>query len=252
MPDAAKPPRPPARRLLRLDDGAAIEYTVQRSRRRKKTVQISVANGAVVVSAPWRAANREIEEVVRGKGGWILERLRAAAQEPPPLGLVTGESLPYLGRELPLVVQEGKVRKASAVLDGGRLLVTLPAGLDAAARREAARAALVAWYRAQAAQVLADSVARWLPALGRREMPRILVREQRTRWGSCSADGTLRFSWRLAMMDPELIDSVAVHELAHLDVMNHSPDFWAVVQRAMPDALLRRQRLNEAGRRLPL
>ena len=83
-------------------------------------------------------------------------------------------------------------------------------------------------------------------------MPRVLIREQKTRWGSCSADGTLRFSWRLAMVDWDLIDSVAVHELAHLEVMNHSPDFWEVVLRVMPDARDRRRRLGEAGRNLPL
>ena len=88
--------------------------------------------------------------------------------------------------------------------------------------------------------------------MGRKEIPRVLVREQRTRWGSCSADGTLRFSWRLAMVEQELIDSVAVHELAHLEVMDHSRAFWDVVLRAMPDAKERRKRLAEAGRHLPL
>ena len=249
----------PAVHKIRLD-GAAIEYTVQRSRRRKKTVQISVSGGAVVVAAPWRTPNREIEEIVRQRSGWILGKLAAAAEEPPPPRLVTGEALPYLGRELPLAVEEGGVRKPSARLDGGRLLVTTPGGLDGEERRDAARAALVAWYRARALEFLTDSVARWLPVMGRprsggregRQMPRVLVREQRTRWGSCSADGTLRFSWRLAMLEPDLIDSVVVHELAHLEVMNHSPAFWQVVLRAMPDAKERRKRLGEAGRRLPL
>ena len=83
-------------------------------------------------------------------------------------------------------------------------------------------------------------------------MPRVLVRDQKTRWGSCSSDGTLRFNWRLAMLDPELVESVVVHELAHLDVMNHSPAFWKVVLRAMPDAKERGKRLREAGRYLPL
>lgn len=251
MLDVANPPRPPARRRLRVD-GGVIEYTVQRSRRRKKTVQISVSNGEVVVSAPLRAPNREIETIVRDKGGWILGRLKAVAEEPPPPRLVTGETLPYLGQQVPLVVTDCDVRKPSATLADGQLLVSTPRGLAGEERQEAVRAALVAWYRAQAAPILADAVARWLPVMGRSEMPPVLVREQRTRWGSCSSNGTLRFSWRLAMLDPELIDSVAVHELAHLEVMNHSPDFWAVVLRAMPDALLRRKRLSIAGRRLPL
>ena len=239
------------RHKIQLDD-ATIEYTVQRSKRRKKTVQISVSGGAVVVSAPMRTPNREIQAIVQKRSGWILDKLAAEAQAPPPLRLVTGDTLPYLGRELPLVVEEADVRKPSARLDGGGLLTTVPGGLPEDERREEVRTALVAWYRAQAAQLLADSVARWLPAMGLAEMPRVLVREQRTRWGSCSADGTLRFSWRLAMVEPELIDSVAVHELAHLEVMNHSPAFWEVVLRAMPDARERRKRLSEAGRRLPL
>ena len=240
-----------ARHQLRLDN-AVIEYTVRRSRRRKKTVQISVEGGAVVVLAPWRMPNREIEAVVRARGGWITGKLEAAAQEPPPLRLVNGDTLPYLGQDMPLAVEEADVRKPSAWLDGGRLLAIVSPGLTEDERREAVRAALAAWYRAQAAELLTDSVTRWLPVMGRREMPRVLVREQRARWGSCSADGVLRFSWRLAMLAPELIDSVAVHELAHLEVMNHSPAFWAVVLRAMPDARQRRKRLTEAGRRLPL
>ena len=235
-----------------LLDGATIEYTVQRSRRRKKTVQISVSGGAVVVSAPWRTPSREIQDIVAGRSGWILDKLAAESQRPPPLRLATGDRLPYLGQELPLAVECADVRKPSARLDGGRLLARIPGGLAEGERRETAREALEAWYRVQAAELLTNSVARWLPVMGRSEMPRVLVREQRTRWGSCSADGTLRFSWRLAMLEPELIDSVAVHELAHLDVMNHSPAFWEVVLRAMPDARQRRKRLNEAGRRLPL
>ena len=233
-------------------DGAAIEYTLKRSKRRKKTVQISVSSGKVEVSAPLRTPNREIQAIVQQRSGWILDKLAADAQAPPPLRLVTGDKLPFLGRDLPLMVAAGDVRRPSAHLDSSGLLASVPFGLPEAERQEAVRTALVAWYRAQAIQLLADSVARWLPVMGRTEMPRVLVREQKTRWGSCSSDGTLRFSWRLAMVEQELIDSVAVHELAHLEVMNHSPAFWDVVLRAMPDAKERRKRLAEAGRRLPL
>ena len=238
-------------RKVELGD-ATIEYTVKRSRRRKKTVQISVSGGEVVVSAPMRTPNREIQTIIQKRGRWILDKLETESQGPPPLSLVTGDTLPYLGRNLSLVVEEADVRRPSARLEAGRLVIAAPRELSAEERREVARMALVAWYRARASELVADSVARWLPLMGRSEIPRVLVREQRTRWGSCSADGTLRFSWRLAMVEQELIDSVAVHELAHLEVMDHSPAFWDVVLRAMPDAKERRKRLAEAGRHLPL
>ena len=233
-------------------DGVVIQYTVRRSKRRKKTVQISVSGDAVVVSAPMRTPNCQIQAIVQKRGRWILDRLEAEPQEPLPLSLVTGDSLPYLGRDLPLVVEVADVRRPSACLDTDRLVVVLPRELSGEERQGVVRKAVVAWYRERASELVADSVARWLPLMGHSDMPRVLVREQRTRWGSCSADGTLRFSWRLAMVEPELIDSVAVHELAHLEVMDHSPAFWDVVLKAMPDAKERRKRLAEAGRRLPL
>ena len=242
----------PATHSLRFGD-AVIEYTVRRSSRRNKTVEISVAGGAVLVSAPLRTPNREIQAIVRERGVWILDKLEASSQEAPPLRLVSGEALPCLGRELPLLlVEDAGVRRPSAQYDGCRLLVRVARGLAEEERREWAQAALMAWYKVRAGEFLAGSVARWLPVMGRSETPPVLVRGQRARWGSCSADGTLRFSWRLAMLEPELIDSVVVHELAHLDVMNHSPAFWEVVLRAMPDARERRKLLGEAGRSLPL
>lgn len=239
-------------RKIRTGDDEVIEFTLRRSRRRKKTITIAVSGGAVTVSAPMRTPNAEIEAILRERSGWIKEKLESDAHAPPTPGLVNGDRLPYLGEDLELVVEEGDVRRPSARKDGSLLVATVPGGLEAENYREAVRAAVVAWYRARAGELLPESVARWLPAIGRSEMPRVLVREQKTRWGSCSSDGTLRFSWRLAMVAPELIDSVAVHELAHLEVMNHSPAFWEVVLRAMPDARERRKRLSAAGRLLPL
>ncbi len=239
-------------RKVQTRDDVVIEFTLRRSRRRKKTVSIVVAGGEVTVSAPMRTPNAEIEAIVRERGDWIKEKLESVADSPPNLGLVSGDKLPYLGNDLELVVEEGDVRRPSAHKGQGALVATVPRGFQESEQREAVRAAIVAWYRVQAGELLTESVARWLPVMGRSEMPRVLVREQKTRWGSCSADGTLRFSWRLAMVAQELIDSVAVHELAHLEVMNHSPAFWEVVLRAMPDARERRKRLSEAGRFLPL
>lgn len=229
-----------------------VEYSIKRSSKRKKTVGIRVARGSVEVAAPSRTAVREIEEILRKRSKWILGKLEEASRLPAPRPLATGELLPYLGAELSLLVDEADVKRPTAQRDGNMLRIRIASGLDEDDRQDWIKAALVAWYRAQVRPFLEDSVARWLPVMGRSEVPRVLVREQRTRWGSCSSDGTLRFSWRLAMVEPDLVDSVVVHELAHLDVMNHSPAFWQVVLRAMPDARQRRKRLDEAGRALPL
>ena len=229
-----------------------IEYTLRRSSRRRKTVQISVSKGTVTVSAPMRTPNNEIRAILQKRLTWILGKLESTPEQPPALSLASGEKLPYLGRDLTLVVTEDDVRKSSAILYGQQLVVTASQGLTEDSRTEVVRAALLAWYKTEATELLTESVARWLPVMGLSEMPRVLVKEQKTRWGSCSADGTLIFSWRLAMVEPDLIDSVAVHELAHLEVMNHSQAFWDVVLRVMPDAKERRRRLAHAGRNLPL
>lgn len=77
---------------------------------------------------------------------------------------------------------------------------------------------------------------------------RITIREQKTRWGSCSGAGNLNFNWKLVLMPPEVLDYVVVHELAHRKEMNHSERFWKVVEAEMPDYVERRRLLKVTGR----
>ena len=114
--------------------------------------------------------------------------------------------------------------------------------------------AIANWFADRARERLARDVDRWWSKLGRGDRSRIkiLIGNQRSRWGSCSSDGKIRFSWRVMMLEPTLIDYIVAHELAHLSVMNHSRDFWAVVETAMPDWKTRRATLREVGQSLPL
>lgn len=80
----------------------------------------------------------------------------------------------------------------------------------------------------------------------------IAIRDQKTRWGSCSSRGTLSFNWRLMLAPPKVLDYVVVHELCHLEHMNHSRDFWACVEAILPDYKLYRTWLKEHGHELKL
>ena len=231
--------------------GTYIEYEVRRSKRRKKTIQLTVEGGVARVAAPSVVTLSELHEFVRHRARWILDRL-SEPRNGEPLRLVNGEELPYLGRSLRMVVRRADVDLPQVGFDNLRLLVAAPRGVSVCGRREMVFSAISAWYRARAEEHVRASVERWRSKFGVSVMPPVLIGNQRSFWGSCSPDGTLRFSWRTMMLEPALIDYIVVHELAHLEVMNHSKAFWAVVSKVMPDALQRRRRLREAARGIPL
>ena len=229
-----------------------IDYEVRRSERRKKTVQVTVDGGGVHVAAPTSTPESELRAIVRKRAPWILSHASEEILEAAPKRFVSGETLPYLGRNIRLVVESADVRSPEVRFDHWRFRVDVPKTLTGDARYESIRRAVVGWYRERAAERLPGVVERWWPRLGQSEKSRILIRDQRQRWGSCAPDGTLRFNWRAMMLKPALIEYVVVHELAHLAHRNHSTEFWALLSKAMPDAQQRRKRLREEGRVLPL
>ena len=175
---------------------------------------------------------------MRQKARWILEKLEASAAAPEAPAFLSGEKLPYGGRDLTLWVQ-GVAATASDLpevsLERRRLNVAVPMGLDEEAQRGLVAEALMNWYAGRAQEQIGEQLARWLPVLGKSEVPAVQIRNQRRRWGSCSPKGVLRFNWRLAMLEPALVEYVVVHELAHLTHMNHSPAFWGLVAQHLPD-----------------
>ena len=229
-----------------------IDYEVRRSERRKKTVQITAAGGGVLVAAPMTTPDSDLQAIVRKRAPWILNHASGEMLEAAPKRFVSDETLPYLGRNVRMIVDTADIRSPKVRFDHWRFRVTVPHGLDDSERYERIRRSVVKWYRDRAAARLSDIVERWWPRLGRGEKSQILIRDQRQRWGSCAPDGTLRINWRAMMLKPALIEYVVVHELAHLTHRNHSTDFWGLVSKAMPDAQRRRKSLRETGRALPL
>ena len=235
---------------VRMGD-ATISYQVRRSRRRRKTVSISVHEDGVRVAAPVATSRSAIRSIVRKRASWILEQAARPTPAPVAQRILTGETLPYLGGRVRVMVESSDVPTPKVRFGSRTLRVDVPRDLGESERHDAVFHAVMAWYASCAMDKLTACVQRWRLLLGYNQTPRILVRNQRSRWGSCAPDGTLRFNWRLMMVESDLIDYLVVHELAHLTHPNHSADFWGLVAGVMPDVQQRRKRLREAERLIP-
>ncbi len=236
---------------IRLGD-TLVALNVRRSARRKKTVQITVDAAGIHVIAPRNTPASDLEAIVRRRARWILTRLSEEQLAAEPIRFLDGDTLPYLGRDVPIAFKPPESAVPEVNFVQRRFEITEPMGLDGDARIESIRQAMIAWRRARASERFSESVEHWRPRLSSRNVPRVIIRDQRRRWGSCAVDGTLRFSWRAIMLAPDLLEYIVVHELAHLTISGHSKEFWALVTQAIPDAQRRRRRLRETGRTLPL
>ena len=233
--------------------GVPDQYILLRSAQRRRTIELSIDPiGRLQVAAPLRTPRHEIDAFVRSKARWIAKTLRDHHERERHLrrGYTTGDLLPYLGRELRLSVIEA-ARPAAARLVDETLEVSVPGDLSEEARRAAAVQALEGWFAAQAEDVLAKRVRALAPLVGA-QPNRVRVRRQKSRWGSCGADGTLYFNWAIVMAPLPVVDYLVVHELSHLRRRGHGPSFWKVVERALPDYETPRAELRRDGWRYRL
>jgi predicted metal-dependent hydrolase len=213
--------------------------------RRKTFALIIETDGSLTVRAPLRASRPQIERLVQEKSGWIQAKQDWVKSHPPAPGPKTyteGELFYYLGEPVPLAIVP--THSPALRLEGGRFLL---------ARRSLPKAPEVfsAWYRRQARQVIGERVAARAAEHGLVYAGLRITSAQR-RWGSCGPKGTLNFPWRLVMAPPPVIEYVIVHELAHLEIRNHSRRFWERVAQMDPDYKKQVAWLKANGRLLSL
>lgn len=206
-----------------------LDYKVRRSDRARRA-RIVVDPAGVEVVVPRRMALRHVAPFVEEKRPWIertLRRLREAEAAGPAVRLEHGGEVPYLGERLELHVraEPGRVRPHVA-RRGQALRVALPVGGDL-------RAALEAWYRRRARVEVAARLDAACARAGT-AYSRLSIRSQKSRWASCSSAGAMSFNWRLLLAPPEILDYVVEHEVAHLEVLDHSPRFWALLASRSP------------------
>ena len=211
-------------------------------RSKRKTLAIIVKpDGSLNVRAPLRASEKSIREFVEKNKQWIEKKqAKALATLPPtPKQYVTGEVFLYLGSAYPLEI----VREQNE-----DLLLDEKFKMAESLQRNAALI-FERWYREKAREVLAERV-NFYACQYDIQYKRIGITSARTRWGSCSANGSLNFSWRLIMAPLEAVDYVVVHELVHTIFHNHSQRFWSNVEAIMPNYKEQRKWLKENGLQL--
>jgi hypothetical protein len=199
---------------------AEIAYNVRRAARAKRVrVRVDAERGVEVVLPP-RAPERAAAAAVAELAPWIERRLAELAGARKRLGRERGW-LPYLDRRLALVVEPERSRVHR---EGDALLV--PAGA-------AARPAIERWYRRAARSELTRRLDAATAQVGT-SYGRLAVRNQRTRWASCASGGAMSFNWRLLLAPERVLDYVVWHEVCHLEVADHSPRFWALLEARCP------------------
>ena len=244
---------PQATRRIQLR-GASVLYLFKRSRRR--TIGMAVGPDGLEVSAPRWVPLGEIEAALLEKQDWILRKLQEMQAHQQRLQGARiewrdGVELPYLGLGMRVVLTPDHPFRER----GGQLLPLIqdhpgaPAhqlrvGLPHHASAQQLRDAVQAWLMRRAREHFTERLHHFAPQLGV-QWRKLSLSSAATRWGSASADGSIRLNWRLIHFKPDVIDYVVVHELSHLQVMNHSPAFWDTVGQVLPDYSARRAQLKD-------
>lgn len=217
----------------RLPGSPEVALTLRRSgRARRISLRVSQLDGRVTLTLPRGVSEAEALEFASSKAEWIRGHLD---KQPHAVAIGIGSDLTVDGVTCRIV--EGSGRRV--ISRNGEIQVPF----------EQAAIRLQAWLKARARDRLVASADRYAERLGQ-SYSRVTIRDTRSRWGSCSSQGALMFSWRLILAPPPVLDYVVAHEVAHLAELNHSPAFWETVERIYGPYRDPRQWLRDNGPQL--
>jgi predicted metal-dependent hydrolase len=235
--------------------GGPLPYTLRRSPRSRGLRVVIHPDRGVVVTVPaagrrgWSDPERHVGPFLAAREAWLRRHLARQAGERAELaargGLRDGATIRFRGdlHRLRIVPAAAGARRSRVErvgdLDEDELVVRV-----APADRRSVAALLEAWFRPRARAVIEREIRRHATAL-KVQPAAVSIRDQRTRWGSASRQGGLAFSWRLVLAPPEALETVVIHELAHLRVFGHGPRFWALVATRRPDHKVWRKWLRD-------
>ncbi|MBS3921010.1 MAG: M48 family metallopeptidase [Deltaproteobacteria bacterium] len=216
-----------------------------RSKKRRKTLSLRIKeDGRIVLYVPYHTPKGEIEGFIKEKESWVIKKIseKERSIKETEKAFIPGEKFLYLGESYPLEIRESDHQGPPLKLSFGKFILDLD-------HIEKARDLFILWYKREAKEIIAGRVDYYSNRL--HLFPKeIRITSAKSRWGSCSRDNRLSFSWRMVMAPLTVIDYILIHELAHIKEKNHSGRFWSYLESILPDYRRQRLWLKENGRRL--
>jgi len=211
--------------------GRTISYTLKRSSKARLIWLDIKRKTGLTVTVPQNYNIKFLHEYLNLNASWILRNISRYCTEMPSASATATRSVntvSYLGKKLKITENHNACGLNAVTLEQNRLVVSLHSSGKNISAQE-----LQQWMRKQATRMINDKVAKFAEEMGLK-YNRVVIRDQRSRWGSCSWLKNLNFNWRLIMAPEPVMDYVIIHELCHLKEMSHSPAFWELVARYCP------------------
>jgi predicted metal-dependent hydrolase len=228
-----------------------IEYELHKSSKAKK-VSITIINEQIRVAVPTGFTFEYARNFLQEHKDWVLKHLQAQqarAKKLLPKQYIAGEKFLYRGRNYPLVIEEVPAPPYQAAFKGSRIVANIPSGLSSQEQSLLIKKQIKKWYLGQAEKLLPELLDYYSKSLA---IPyqKLKIKDQKTRWGSCSNKGNINLNWRIIMAPNQVTAYVIIHELAHLKFMNHSKEFWRIVEEYLPDYKKWKKWLTENSKQL--
>ncbi len=237
-----------------------LEIKAELIYRKRKTMEIKIKPpNEVIVIAPLFLDENQIMNILQDKHSWIIKKLNYYKEidyKKEEKQFKEGSVFYYLGNEYFLSLQKSNNNDCINIIlinskKTGNNIIIKKNIKNTMINEEIIKSQLIKWFKVEASRVINDRVIDYL-SIVRVNPTKVKVKEQKKRWGSCTSTGNVLFNWRLIMAPVNVIDYVVVHELCHLVHMNHSKDFWSLVQHIMPDYDIKKKWLKENGFKLYL
>jgi len=212
---------------LTLPSGDQLHYQLER--RQRRTVGLKITQTGLVIHAPKRISQSQLEDIIVQKADWVLRKLASVtANRIPEIQWQHGEQLLFLGNAITLTI-EHNARSKAVEYEPGVLQLAMPNQDEMLIARK-----VVQWYKKQAITDFTRRLEIFSSKLGVK-FTSLTLSNAASRWGSCNSKKEIRLNWRLLQAPPHIINYVVCHELAHIKEMNHSANFWATVASIFPD-----------------